>query len=100
MYCNPLVGLREDWSFQLGGEQEKMKELTDELTALLNTSSTASGMHCVFNNLMMLSLTHSDQDGSDTDLLLAAAGNIGRAMAGFVNTVDGLVHYNVCCVLK
>ena len=77
-----------------------MKELTDELTALLNTSSTASGMHCVFkinnNNLMMLLLTHSDQYGSGTDLLLAA-GNIGRAMAGFVNTVDGLVHYNVCC---
>ena len=93
-----LEGLREDWSFLLRGEQEKMKELTDELTALLNTSSTASGMHCAFNNnnnLMMLLLTHSDQYGSGTDLLLAA-GNIGRAMAGFVNTVDGLVHYNVC----
>ena len=51
--------------------------------------------HTSNDNLMMLLLTHSDQYGSDTDLLLAA-GNIGRAMAGFVNTVDGLVHYNVC----
>ena len=37
---NTERGSRDEWSFMLGGEEDKMKEITDDLLALFQYGST------------------------------------------------------------